>query len=148
MSKTDYEWRASIEGQTGIILDINDNFQWESATVFKSELDETSDKRPFWKVYVGFRVYKETPTLKTKKDKEGRLYEGWSEKYDEWIPLYTPRIQQQGTHIQGRFKLLKQNNALDIENNIDDQIQPEPGHTRVYQVPRPSTCLSEKFLSM
>lgn len=31
---------------------------------------------------------------------------------------------------------------------IDDMIQPQPGHDRVYMVPRLSGCLSERFLDM
>ena len=99
MTKADYEWRASIEGMKGMILDVHDNFQWEAATIMDVKLDQSDENRPYWKFYVAFRVYKEHPTVKTKKDKDGKLYEGWSEKYDEWIPVYTPRVQQQATHI-------------------------------------------------
>ena len=43
--------------------------------------------------YIGFRVYtdKIPPGKQEKKDALG-TFVGWSEKFDEWIPMFSPRI--------------------------------------------------------
>ena len=40
--------------------------------------------------YIGFRVYRKTDS-QYRKDARG-TYEGWSDRFDEWIPLYSPRL--------------------------------------------------------
>lgn len=39
--------------------------------------------------YIGYRVYVENGT---KSDERG-TFDGWSSKFDEWIALYSPRLQ-------------------------------------------------------
>lgn len=39
--------------------------------------------------YIGYRVYVESGN---KYDEKGN-FEGWSSKFDEWIAVYSPRIQ-------------------------------------------------------
>ena len=50
------------------------------------------------------------------------------------------------THAGNRWKNLKK--SLESEYDIDDKIKPAEGQSRVYMVPRPSQCISEKFLQM
>lgn len=90
---------------------------------------------------VGFRVYKETGSS-YRKDERG-YYEGWSSKFDDWIPFCSPRIYPFGTRV----------NKLDYEEGdddeqLDDMINPEEGFDRVYAVPRPLKCASSKYLHM
>ena len=40
--------------------------------------------------YVGYRVYRDASN-QYRKDERG-TFEGWSNKFDEWIPIYSPRI--------------------------------------------------------
>ena len=40
--------------------------------------------------YVAFRVYR-SQGKKLREDEKG-VYDGWSKKYDEWIPLFSPNI--------------------------------------------------------
>ena len=35
----------------------------------------------------------------------------------------------------------------DIDEDLDDLMQPEPGHSRVFSVPRINQCISSKFIS-
>lgn len=148
MTKKDVEWREEVLfGATEpIVLDVNDKFKWEEATLFKRQTFIEKD-REVEKGYFGFRVYRNVGT-KLKLDAEGRTFDGWSEKFDEWIPLYSPRIQPHCTQHGIYAKTIVDSSMFDYENTIDDMIKPGPGQTRVYQVPRPSTCLSEKFLEM
>lgn len=39
--------------------------------------------------HVGFRIYQENGS---KSDEKG-AYEGWSNRFDEWISIFSPRIQ-------------------------------------------------------
>jgi len=48
------------------------------------------------------RVYREN-TNSLIKDAIG-TYEGWSEKYDEWLPIFSPKIYPWGTKIGGNQK--------------------------------------------
>lgn len=89
--------------------------------------------------HVGFRVYR-TEGKKIRQDEKG-TYDGWSNKYDEYIPVFNPRIQKHLSRV---------NNAIvdddDLDEELDDLMQPEPGHDRVYGVPRISSCISSKFV--
>ena len=54
---------------------------------------ETMAGRQVLMAYIGFRVYtdKIPPGKQEKKDALG-TFVGWSEKFDEWIPMFSPRI--------------------------------------------------------
>jgi hypothetical protein len=47
-------------------------------------------------IYIAYRVYSEKAT---KQDEKG-FFDGYSCKYDEWVPLYSPRIQKYHTKTQ------------------------------------------------
>ena len=144
-TKEDYEWRSTVEGTANFYVDVHDNYNWEQATITQTVLEERFG-RPFWKAFVIFRIYKDKQTdMKSKKDEHG-WYDGWSDKFDEWIPLYSPRVQMHQTRSGGRAKNLKQ--QADMDDDIDDKIKPGKGHDRVYMVPRPAFSLSVKFLEM
>ena len=79
------EWRLALK--KGDIIDCLDTAAtWYQSTV----LDRKEDN----KALIGFRVYtKDGP----KKDKEGNAYNGWSSTYDEWVDIFSIRIQRPGT---------------------------------------------------
>ena len=86
---------------------------------------------------VGMRIY--TPTGK-REDKRGH-YEGWGERFDEKIPLFSPRI--------AKFLTMSQkcgNEPDEIDESLDDVVQIEPGFSRVWAVPRPRKCASKEYL--
>lgn len=49
---------------------------------------------PLKQVYVGFRYYNEEEGHKTCEERVGKKYVGWSSRYDEWIPVTSPKIQR------------------------------------------------------
>lgn len=90
-TKDDYAWRRdNISLDTvDFILDCHDKFKWEEATIF-SLTEDTQGGRPVLVAHVGFRVYR-NEGKKIRQDEKG-TYDGWSNKYDEFIPVYSPRI--------------------------------------------------------
>ena len=43
-------------------------------------------------IKVGFRVYLDPGTPGYWKKDERGIYKGYSESYDEWLPLYSPKV--------------------------------------------------------
>lgn len=89
--------------------------------------------------FVGYRVYIENGI---KSDEKGN-FEGWSSKFDEWIAIYSPRIQPFYTKTQKGVQ-----DDLDLDEDLDTLLQPEEGFTRVYSVPRIRKCISSVFLHL
>jgi hypothetical protein len=89
--------------------------------------------------YIGYRVYTDNGT---KSDEKGN-FEGWSSKFDEWIALYSPRLQPFMTKSQKN-----ETNDGDLDEDMDSQIRPEEGFTAVYAVPRIRKCTSSVFLHL
>ena len=87
-------------------------------------------------IYVGFRVYRETDN-QYRKDNRG-TFEGWSDRFDEWVPAFSPRIQPFESK-SGKKSTIQE---ADLEEDGDEMIEPEEGHTRVYTVPRNFKCTS------
>jgi len=88
---------------------------------------------------VGMRVYVPNGS---KEDDRGK-YDGWSDKFDEKIPLYSPRIQ--------KYMTLSSKSNLDdeeLDETLDDVIKPQEGHSRVWAVPRPRKCVSEEYIRL
>ena len=89
--------------------------------------------------YIGYRIYVETGT---KHDERGN-FEGWSSKFDEWISLYSPRIQPFYSKTQKG-----ESNDQDLDEDMDSLIQPKEGFERVFAVPRIRKCISSVFLHL
>ena len=74
-----------------------------------------------------------------RKDERG-TYEGWSSKFDEWVPIYSPRIMPflskwQKTEVE------------EIQDDLDELIIPQKVDDRVYAIPRPNVCVSSVYLA-
>ena len=92
-SKTseDYKWRAdSLQGCEDFLCDVYDGQDWLESTIFRTKIEEDAPGRQVEKAYVAFRVYR-TTGKKMRQDERG-IFDGWSSKYDEWIPIYSPLI--------------------------------------------------------
>ena len=90
-TKEDYEWRRSwaSEESTNIELDVHDHYKWEEGTIFDISVEDYNGR----KVYTGncgFRIYRKVGK-KIREDERG-VYDGWSAKYDEFIPIFSPRV--------------------------------------------------------
>ena len=74
-------------------MDAHDKNIWNKSTVLEIKEETINTERTIKVVYVAFRYYCEKGS---RNDEKGR-YEGYSNKYDEWISLYSPRIVPFGT---------------------------------------------------
>lgn len=88
---------------------------------------------------IGLRIYVENGQ---KSDERGN-YDGWSNRFDEWIPIYSPRIMPFFTKTQKDTS-----DDLDLDEDYDELIQPEEGFTKVFAVPRLRKCISSLFLRL
>ena len=86
-SKQTFEWKGKVEA--GCLVDAFDKNIWNKSTILACQDHILSEERTIKAVHVGYRVYCEKGN---RKDDRGN-YDGYSDKYDEWIPLYSPRIQ-------------------------------------------------------
>lgn len=95
--------------------------------------------RPVLLGNIGFRIYREGGN---KTDEYGRQFVGWSSKYDEEIPIFSPRIMPHYSRVNKGLIDVDD----DIDEDLDDLMEAEPGHSRIYGVPRISSCISSKFV--
>lgn len=77
-----------------------------------------------------------------KSDERGS-YEGWSNRFDEWVPLYSPRLQPFHSKTQKGLS-----DDIDIDEEMDNQIKPKPGQDKVYAVPRIRKCTSSLYIHL
>ena len=140
-TKEDYAWRRANltdRDMRDFVCDCHDGFKWEEATAFNI-LNDTMNGRAVLMANVGFRVYR-TEGKKIRTDERG-TYDGWSNRYDEWVPVFSPRIHPHLTRVN---QVLIEDDDFDAD--LDDLMPPESGHDRVYAVPRISSCISSKFV--
>ena len=121
-------------------IDGHDKFKWMKATIMEVK-EVTVDKRTYPIVNVGFRLYKEQETSSTRKDEFG-VYDGWSKTQDEWIPWYSPRVAPFMTKSQ------VESNDIEIDEGLDEYIEPEKGFKKVFAVPRIFICTSSVYIHL
>lgn len=139
-TKDDYAWRHEhLTNAKDLEVDSHDKSQWLKATIFETKQQTISANRVITLAYVAYRVYRQKIS-QNKKDERG-TYEGWSVKFDEWIPIFSPRIMPWQTR-QGMLNI----DDDDFDEQIDDLVDPEPGMEKVYAVPRVFKCISSQFL--
>lgn len=93
-SKTeeDHKWRSENIAKNDLVdfvCDMHDKIKWEEGTIFNVIEDNTSG-RPVLVGNCGFRVYRDHGK-KMRQDERGQ-FDGWSSRYDEYIPVFSPRI--------------------------------------------------------
>ena len=71
-------------------MDAWDGTDWLEATIFETKAEEVAPGRVVEFAWVAFRVYRETGK-RMRKDTRG-TYDGWSAKFDEWMPIYNNLI--------------------------------------------------------
>lgn len=139
-TKEDYAWRhEKLENAKDLEIDAHDKSSWLKATIFETKQQTIAPDRVITLAYIAYRVYRQKAN-QIRKDERG-TYEGWSSKFDEWIPIFSPRLMPWQTR-QGVTNI----DDDDLEDEIDDLVEPEPGMQRVYAVPRVFKCISSQFL--
>ena len=104
---------------------------WYPSTILNLKQHTQSNGRLWTLVRVGFRVF--TPSGQ-KTDDEGKKYIGWSRRFDEWIPLWSPRIAKLHSYTWRKYnKGLRKVKAV-IYDSADPKIK---GNNLIYAVLRP-----------
>jgi len=86
---------------------------------------------------IGMRIYLPSGA---RHDERGS-YDGWGDRFDEKIPLYSPRLCPLLTRST---KSSTEDEELD--ESLDEVMKPEEGHSRVWAVPRPRRCTSSEYM--
>lgn len=140
------EWREEL--REGSLIDCMDTISvWYQSTVLGIEFEEINGKM-VRRALVGFRRY-ESDGPKT--DDDGRHYNGWSDKYDEWINPYSLRIQKPGTIAKmGKFackKTLDEDGKESVEDTSDVLLN-SAEEKEVYAVVRQEKAKSAAIVDM
>lgn len=115
-TKDSWEWRQTLEVNS--LIDGYDKTTWNKATILEIKEQHISETRSVKLALVGFRVYFEAG----KKNDERGNYEGWSNRFDEWISIYSPRIQ---TYLSKTLKGQYEDN--DLNDDYDVLVKPAEG---------------------
>lgn len=83
------------------------------------------------------RVYRDIPNS-VRKDERG-TYEGWSVKFDEWVPVFSPRIMPWATKV-GVYE------EEEITDDLDDLVKADDEFKEIFVVPRLQVCISALYL--
>jgi len=86
-TKEIFEWKKTIE--VGSFIDCNDKTSWNKAHIMELKDQEVAPGRTIKVGFIAYRIYQENGT---KTDEKGK-FEGWSSRFDEWVSIYSPRIQ-------------------------------------------------------
>ena len=134
-TKEIWEWKRTIKLDDQVDVQ-DDTFKWLKATVIAMG-DQVEEARTVPTVLVGLRIY--LPTGQRRDDRGN--FDGWSDRFDEKIPLYSPRM--------CRFMTQSVKSSADdddLDESLDDVIKPEEGRSRVWAVPRPRKCTSSEYV--
>ena len=85
-TKSLFEYKAQLI--TGMTVDAHDKTVWNKSTILDTKDLEVAPDRILKLAFIAFRVYVENGP---KFDAKG-TYDGWSDRFDEWISIYSPRI--------------------------------------------------------
>ena len=133
-----FEWKSNLK--VGSLCDVHDKTVWNKSTIFDIKEQQITAERSVSLALIGYRIYMENGT---KNDEKGS-YEGWSNRFDEWISVYSPKIQP----LFSKTQRGQQEDAADFDEDMDNFVKPEDGMDRVYAVPRMRKCTSSLFLHL
>jgi len=131
-----WEWRKTLKAEAQLDA-LDDSFKWLKATIVAIE-DVDDQGRVVPTATVGMRIYVASGA---RHDEHGRTYDGWGDRFDEQIPLYSPRL---SPFLSRSTKTSTEDDELD--ESLDDVVKPDEGHSRVWAVPRPRRCTSSEYV--
>ena len=94
---------------------------WYKSTILQTRWTKNSDGEDIKEALVAFRIYDDEGS---KTDEENRRFFGWSEKYDDWIPVTSILIQRYKSMHQQYIKVEAQNRQyckllFDFDDRLD-----------------------------
>jgi hypothetical protein len=131
-----WRWKQALKVDDQIDA-LDDSFKWLKATIIK--IEQREDKgRVFEMATVGMRVY----VASGPRHDERGSYEGWGDRFDEKIPLYSPRL----CPFLSRSGKTAADADDELDESLDDVMAPLENHARVWAVPRPGKCTSSEYV--
>jgi hypothetical protein len=112
-----FEWKRTLGVKS--LIDSHDKNSWSKSTILEIRDLTVSPDRVIKQALVAFRIYVE----KSIKSDDIGPFEGWSNRFDEWVSLFSPRIQQFYTKTQkGGYE------DSEIDEDLDCMFTPEENH--------------------
>ena len=109
-TKHSLDWKDALKA--GDVVDAYDKSIWNKSTILDISDSTLTDDRVIKIASIAYRIYVE----KGSRNDERGNYEGYSNKYDEWVPLYSPRIQPFFTKTQ---RSMYYDDFADIDEDFD-----------------------------
>jgi len=88
------------------------------------------------------RVYRDNPKYMSNRDALG-TYEGFGERWDELVPVYSPRLAPWATKVDA-----KETEEEVADDCYDDLMVPTEEFKQIFGVPRPNICTSALYLRL
>ena len=82
-----FEWKNTLT--INAVIDAHDKTVWNKSTILDIKEQEVAPDRVVKMAFIAYRIYVENGA---KSDERG-AYDGWSNRFDEWVSIYSPRIQ-------------------------------------------------------
>lgn len=147
-SKTaaDYAWREQIWEQEGIVEvdSYPQTKEWQRATILERHTYQICPDRTIKIVKMGYRRYRSEfkSKIKTGVDSYGS-YEGFGPQYDNFLPLFNPKIIRSHPKIIGPRR-----KEIDLYEEWDEELQAANPDETIFFVPRINACISRVFIKM
>lgn len=136
------DWKLSLK--EGDQIDAFDKAKsWYASTILSIKENQTQDGRTFKVAEIGFRIFSENGK-KAPETEGGKRYDGWSSKFDEWLPLNSPKIEKLYTQAKPHGAKGPTQRRLYEEPQIEDGQDEDwiEGEPKQYAVFRPRKCKS------
>ena len=133
-----FDWKKTLK--VNDVVDAHDKSSWNKSTILDMKEQQISpDRTAVPMAFIAYRIYME----KGSKSDERGAFEGWSSRFDEWISLYSPRIQPFFSKTQKGGM-----DEIDLDDEMDNLMKAEDGMDRVFGVPRIRKCTSSLYLKL
>ena len=129
---TDQSWKEELK--KGDQIDGFDKAKvWYASTILEFREHTEPDGRSWMLTLIGFRVYNPNGA---KTDDEGKKFDGWSQRFDEWVPLWSPKVAKLHSHTKPKGG---KNSRFYEDTIIDDASDPQvrEGENPIFAVLRP-----------
>jgi len=127
------DWKKDLK--PGDQIDAYDKAkQWYASTILEITEHTDNHRRKWPEAKVGFRIYYEDAQ---KVDDEGKKYDGWSNKFDETLPLCSAKVAKLYTYTKPKGSKSGTKSYEDFFVDDSNDLQVKEGEEMVYAVTRP-----------
>ena len=135
------EWKEQVK-KNSIIDCMHSSYNWAKSTILDiKDFNEGKNNRSVPKIFVGYRYY-----LDSNENNESKAFSGLSAKMDEWLKLYSLRVQQQGAITRIGIIKLGNPDATPEKPEFDDSsdiLMNSVRNKEIFAILRPEKAKSE-----